>query len=275
MAVNPRTVVVGVFNDRGMAEQALRALHDADFARDQIRYAGPGNAGNLLEDIRSLFTGPTATRDNLANDLSDMGLSDDEARYYANEYTNGRPIIAVRAPGREQEAMNILQQYGAYNYNSTFGSQQPVYAQQAQDTMPQGASPANASTAGYQREVRHEPVREQVAQQNQPQANVAGQTIRPVPSSQQQTNQQVIQSTGQGPQLQDLQAQLQTTQQQLQDARAQLQAAKEREVQLRKAKEQQNQYHTLQKQLQDAQAQLQATLAELRDTHSRINQYDQ
>ena len=44
-----------------------------------------------------------------------MGLSDEEARYYAEEYNSGSTILAVDAPDREQEALSILHQYGAYH----------------------------------------------------------------------------------------------------------------------------------------------------------------
>src|SRR5260370_11511411 len=46
-----------------------------------------------------------------------MGLSDEEARYYANEYRSGHSVVAVRAPDREQEAMALLQMAGAFHYN--------------------------------------------------------------------------------------------------------------------------------------------------------------
>lgn len=131
------STIVGVFRDRATAEQAMEELRNTGFDRDQIRYAGPGTVGSFLDDIKSLFTGPNASGSVLANDLSNMGLSDQEARYYANEYNNGNSILAVNATGREQEAANILHRYGAYNYGTTPGfmetsnntQQPPEYAQ--------------------------------------------------------------------------------------------------------------------------------------------------
>ena len=138
MSTMPSTsTIVGVFRDRATAEQAMEELRNTGFDRDQIRYAGPGTVGSFLDDIKSLFTGPNASGSVLANDLSNMGLSDQEARYYANEYNNGNSILAVNATGREQEAANILHRYGAYNYGTTPGfmetsnntQQPPEYAQ--------------------------------------------------------------------------------------------------------------------------------------------------
>jgi hypothetical protein len=109
--------MVGVFKDRTVAEHAMDALYNAGFKQEQIRYSAPGVASGFFEDLKSLFTGTDA--DNLANNLISMGLSDEEAHYYVGEYTNGSTIIAVNAPDREQEALNVLRQYGAYNTLNT------------------------------------------------------------------------------------------------------------------------------------------------------------
>jgi hypothetical protein len=115
MAVTPSSPIVGVFTDRSMAEQAVGALYNVGFEHEQIRYSVPGNSGSFFEGLKSLFTGTSTNEGNLANDLTSMGLSDEEARYYANEYSNGRIILAVQARGREQEAWSVLYQHGAYH----------------------------------------------------------------------------------------------------------------------------------------------------------------
>jgi hypothetical protein len=117
MATNLRSTIVGVFTDRAMAEQAVQALEDAGFDHEQIWYSSPAGASNFFEDIKSLFTGTDTVSGNLVNELTGMGLSDEEARYYANEYRSGRSVVAVKAPGSEQEAMAVLQRYGASHYN--------------------------------------------------------------------------------------------------------------------------------------------------------------
>jgi hypothetical protein len=226
-----------------MADQALNALKDAGFNSDQIRYSGAGSssAGSFF---KSLFTGQSTTSDNFANDLADMGVPDQETRYYADEYHNGRSIVAVNAPGHVQEALNIMQRYGAYNN----------YSSAAAET----AQPANYQQQGSSRPVNANPPVQQrnVPPQAPPPPPVQG---HPVQGSSQTADK-----------LQDLQAQLQATRKQLQDAQAQLQAAKQREAQLQAAKQHEMQVQEAQKQLQDMQAQLQATLAELRATQARI-----
>ncbi|MBV9710538.1 MAG: hypothetical protein JO011_06465, partial [Ktedonobacteraceae bacterium] len=130
MTVTPSSPVVGIFKDRSMAEQSIDALHNAGFTSEQIRYLAPGASGSILADLKSLFTGQTTSGGNITNDLTDMGLSEDEAQYYANEYNNGNAILAISTEGREQEALNVLHQYGAYNARTSDSSPATAYSQQ-------------------------------------------------------------------------------------------------------------------------------------------------
>src|SRR6266699_256290 len=120
MTVNQTSTVVGVFSSRALAEEAIDALHNVGFNDDQIRYASssPSGTGRFFEDIKGLFTGAGVGGEGLARDLTSMGLSEEEAHYYANEYQKGHAIVAVKAQGREQEAMVILLRFGANNYSS-------------------------------------------------------------------------------------------------------------------------------------------------------------
>jgi hypothetical protein len=243
MSTNPRSTVVGVFREREMAEQALNALKDGGFDSNQLHYSGSSSGGGFF---KSLFSGQNTTNDDFVNDLADMGVPDDETRYYANEYHNGQSIIAVNAQGNMQEALNIMKRYGAYNSYSpvSSGTSQPVnYAQQG-TTRPVPANP---------------PVPQQV--------------VPPPPPP--QTPQSVQESQQAPDKLQAFQAQLEATQKQLQDAHAQLQAAKQREAQMQAARQHDAQILETQKRLQDTQAQLQATLAELRATQTRIGESNQ
>src|SRR5258706_8801471 len=141
MSVTPSSTIVGIFTDRAMADQAMQALYNAGFTHEQILYSVPGTSGGILEDIKSLFTGPGAQGGNLAHDLTSMGLSDEEAGYYANEYTTGKIILAVSAQGREQDAVNILHQYGgAYHSQTRSGPsyETPNDAQQPSNSPQQG-----------------------------------------------------------------------------------------------------------------------------------------
>ncbi|HEX6481679.1 MAG TPA: hypothetical protein VF043_22785 [Ktedonobacteraceae bacterium] len=140
MSVTPSSTIVGIFTDRSLADQAMQALYNAGFTHEQIRYVVPGASGGILEDIKSLFTGTSTGGGNLANDLTSMGLSDEEAGYYANEYNTGKIILAVSAQGREQDAVDILHQYGAYHSQTRPGSsyETPNDVQQPSTSTQQG-----------------------------------------------------------------------------------------------------------------------------------------
>ncbi len=278
MSTHLRSTVVGIFRDRSLAEQALEALTSAGFDRDQIRYSGSGGtSGRFFEGLKSLFTGGEATSGDFASELSDLGVSDEEAGYYADEYRNGHAIIAVKATGREQEAQDILQSYGAYNsYSALAGPAEtaPAVEQPSDSVQPERFTPASEVPSMQQPEAAFQappPEQEQARERPAPAGPQAVDAVLPPPSQADVTQQSPQAAVPVAPQpsqapvaqqsrqpadrLQALQAQLQATRQQLQEAQAQLQAAQEREAQIQET----------QKQLEEAQAQLQATRARLEE----------
>ncbi len=115
MSVTPSSAIVGVFREEIAAEQAMDAFYNAGFTHEQIRKSVPATSGGFFGDIKNLFTGSSTASDTVAHDLTNMGLSDEEAHFYSQEHKDGNIILAIYAPGREQEAHVIMQQYGAYN----------------------------------------------------------------------------------------------------------------------------------------------------------------
>jgi len=302
MTVNQTSTVVGVFKDRTQADQAMDALNNAGFDRSQIHFAGPGTRGNFLEDIKSLFVGQSTSGSDITNNLTNMGLSNEEAQYYSNEYNNGNTVVTVMAPDREQEALNVLHSYNAYTYQDNTASgpanyaQQPSYVEQSDYNTTNQEAPVQDSQSQYQADgqpsdidVHDQPT---IITNTNYQPYAATEPNRPVVEPQQDvaTNERDYATTNpdrpvaeQQPdvatndrdtEFQNLQAQIQAVQQQLQDARTQLQSAKEREAQVRAAREErEKRLNDSKQQLQDLQSELQNTLAELRDTQSRVGQY--
>jgi len=110
-----RTAIVGAFSDTTLAERAVDALKDAGFSNDEIRYSGATTGGSFFDNLKSWFTGEeAATKGDVVQDLKNIGLPENEANYYAREYTAGHPIVAVRAAGREDEAMTVLRSNGSF-----------------------------------------------------------------------------------------------------------------------------------------------------------------
>jgi hypothetical protein len=117
-----RSTIVGVFDSRTLAEQAIEKLTEAGFNNDQIWYSGHNAASGFFEGIKGLFKGEDATTGDLTQGLKHAGLSDDEVHYYTNEFKAGHAVVAVRVGERAAEAMSILRSTGAFDYDMKYGS---------------------------------------------------------------------------------------------------------------------------------------------------------
>lgn len=94
-------VIIGIFRSETEAKEALEALQEAGFKREQIGVAWHQDA---------------ATTD-YVNSLVELGMAQEQAAYYDHEFRTGRPVISVRPDGRDREAYSILHNYGAYDYD--------------------------------------------------------------------------------------------------------------------------------------------------------------
>ena len=102
MSTYQNPIVVGVFQKEADAKRAIDDLRDAGFAKDQLGFA--------------MREGGAVTS-NLLNDLTSLGVPQDRATYYNQQYEAGRTVVSVRADGRERDAASILGNYGATGYN--------------------------------------------------------------------------------------------------------------------------------------------------------------
>jgi hypothetical protein len=53
--------------------------------------------------------------------LTSLGLPAEEAHHYEREFRAGRPVVVVRAGGRDQDAVAILEQHGGYDPRTSSG----------------------------------------------------------------------------------------------------------------------------------------------------------
>jgi stress response protein YsnF len=127
MAMAEQSTVIGVFRDRSLAEQAIRELKHVGFRDDQISlvgqgHAGSGSGGGPLSGLRNLFSGhseqdtaseTTGTGQALPQELE--GVAPGEAAFYQQELQAGHSIVVVHDYGHQQQAHDILYQYGAYD----------------------------------------------------------------------------------------------------------------------------------------------------------------
>jgi uncharacterized protein (TIGR02271 family) len=122
MTTTESPIVVGVFRDRALAQQAIDELRHSGFRDDQISLLGQGaSSGGLVETIMSKFSGQGNATDHLYDDLIAQGMSEEEAHYYQGEAEAGRSIVMVQSYGHQQEARDILHHHGAYNASTGLG----------------------------------------------------------------------------------------------------------------------------------------------------------
>lgn len=109
MTTTGNPIVAAVFQTEDQAKQAMQDLQQSGFSNDQIRY--------------SVHRGGTGIADALVN----LGLSQQEADFYNNQFEAGKTVVTVNTNDRQQEAYNILTNDG--------GKRQVQDTQQVSDTV--------------------------------------------------------------------------------------------------------------------------------------------
>ncbi len=140
----------GVFDNTSAAESAIDALHSANFADNQIYYSGRPSSGGFMSGLKTFFSGDDTTTGTgaVSQDLSGLGIPNDEADYYDQQYQAGHSIVGVRTTGNEQDALSILQANGAQIYSTRASGAQGDYATTGTttDTYNTGATTNTANT---------------------------------------------------------------------------------------------------------------------------------
>ncbi len=114
MAMTERSMVIGVFRDRALAEQAIGELKHVGFRDDQIHFLGR-NSGGALGGLKSIFSGRDTTTGDTPDELTNAGVAQEDIPFYTREIEAGHAVIMVESYGRQQEAENILYRFGAYD----------------------------------------------------------------------------------------------------------------------------------------------------------------
>jgi stress response protein YsnF len=105
---------IGVFRERALAKQAIDELHHAGFRDDQVWLPGSGTSGGgFLDGLVSRMMGDEHQRS--LNALAGHGLSQSEIEYYQHELEAGHTVVVVQSYGRQREARDILNRFGAYD----------------------------------------------------------------------------------------------------------------------------------------------------------------
>ena len=118
MATLARPIVIGIFRDRALADQAIAELRQAGFRDDEISVAGHaaparGLLDRLVDTLVGQDTGQDAGADRLHEALRGKGVSGDEATYYQHKLAAGRVLVLVESAEHQQEASALLHRLGA------------------------------------------------------------------------------------------------------------------------------------------------------------------
>ncbi len=75
------------------------------------------------DQIYSMEPGGATTEGNTSKDaLVKMGIPEEDADYYQNEFKAGRTIVVVGPTDRYEQAKGILRENGAYDVNTRRGA---------------------------------------------------------------------------------------------------------------------------------------------------------
>lgn len=176
MAMAENSVVVGVFTDYDSAKQAIDELKRAGYSAEEIGYlqrvdalpssddvsggaatgaVGGGVVGGIVGAVASLLIpglGPAiaggilaatlggalvgATAGGFVGALTNMGLSESQARFYQNELEAGHTIVTVKVASDHDTAIAILRASGATHATSELAFFNASSALQSRDTLP-------------------------------------------------------------------------------------------------------------------------------------------
>lgn len=114
METTESPLVIGIFRDHALAEQAIDELQHVGFRSDLIWSEGQG--GGLLSSLKSRRAG--SEDGTLQDRLIEEGLLDEDAQYYQHELEAGCSVVVVQSYGHQQEARTILDHLGAYHAGS-------------------------------------------------------------------------------------------------------------------------------------------------------------
>jgi len=102
------------------AGAGLGALWGLGVVAGMLPAIGPVIAGGTLAAVlASAATGAAVT--GLAGALIGLGIPEDEAEYYEEEFKRGRTIVSVDAGMSYDEVVDVLQSHGAYHHSARAG----------------------------------------------------------------------------------------------------------------------------------------------------------
>jgi hypothetical protein len=119
---SPRSVVVAVFQREAEARDVADAVRALGVPHESVGVLLPGQSLSPSSsgggtDLLSLAAGASDGHE-LSTVLSEIGVPEGEARFYADEAGHGRSLVVVRANGRADEVRKFVLEHGGSDVQS-------------------------------------------------------------------------------------------------------------------------------------------------------------
>lgn len=96
------------------AGAGIGALWGLGILSNVVPGIGPALFGGTLGVLLSSAAAGAAAV-GIGGALAGLGMSDEDAEYYENEFKSGRTIVTIHGTPNSSQAQSVLNQYGAYN----------------------------------------------------------------------------------------------------------------------------------------------------------------
>jgi hypothetical protein len=116
--ISRRVYYVALFDDHDDAELAARDLRERGFKDEHIGYAWRDDAGKTQEHGSKVGKMTSAVAGGIAGALVGLGVPENEAKYYDEEFRNGRTLLTVKADERYADGRDIARQRRGYDYET-------------------------------------------------------------------------------------------------------------------------------------------------------------
>ena len=108
---NEPDMVIGIFRDRNLAEQAVHELSKSGLSRDQVRLIG--QRGDFFSSFKETLRGHPASEDNALDDPAFANLPAEQRANLTNAMEHGHSIVVAPAAERSLEIRDTMNHFGA------------------------------------------------------------------------------------------------------------------------------------------------------------------
>ena len=113
-----RSVVVALFEREPRARQAVQAVLDLGVDEHTVGLLAPGSSSTVTSDVARLLAVAAADGGDITTVLASLGVPEGEARFCAQETSNGRTIVVVDAGSGFEAVRDALLRHGGYDVQS-------------------------------------------------------------------------------------------------------------------------------------------------------------